>query len=95
VALPAAPLPGEPAGIAGLDATQLRVAFGAPSFIRQDGTAQLWRYDGGGCKAFFFLYPDGNSLSVRHVETLPRGQQMAADTSCLNALHVRGAGPVS
>ena len=95
VALPPAPLAGEPAGIAGLEASQLRVAFGAPAFVRQDGTAQLWRYDGAGCKAFFFLYPDGNSLSVRHVETQPRGQDMAADAACLNALRVHGSAPVS
>jgi len=95
VELPAPPPAGEPVGIAGLQATQLRIAFGPPAFVRQDGTAQLWRYDGASCKAFFFLYPDGNSLSVRHVETLPRGQDIAADASCLNALRARGAGPVS
>ena len=95
VELPAPPPAGEPAGLAGLQAAQLRVAFGAPAFVRQDGTAQLWRYDGASCKAFFFLYPEGNSLSVRHVETLPRGQDMAADAACLNALRARGTGPVS
>jgi hypothetical protein len=95
VELPAPPPAGEPVGIAGLQATQLRVAFGAPAFVRQDGSAQLWRYDGSSCKAFFFLYPDGNSLSVRHVETMPRGRDIAADASCLNALRARGTGPVS
>jgi hypothetical protein len=95
VELPAPPPVGEPTGIAGLQAAQLRVAFGAPAFIRQDGTAQLWRYDGASCKAFFFLYPEGSSLSVRHVETLPRGQDIAADASCLGALRARGTGPVS
>jgi hypothetical protein len=95
VELPAPPPVGEPTGIAGLQAAQLRSTFGTPAFIRQDGTAQLWRYDSAACKAFFFLYPDGNSLSVRHVETLPRGQDIAADASCLGALRARGAGPVS
>lgn len=96
VVLPAAPPVGEPSGIAGLEASQLRVAFGAPGFVRKDGTAEMWRYDGASCKAFFFLYPAGNSLSVRHVETLPRGQEMAADAGCLNALRARGqAAPVS
>ena len=96
VALPPAPPVGEPSGIAGLEASQLRVAFGAPVFVRKDGTAEMWRYDGASCKAFFFLYPEGNSLSVRHVETLPRGQDMAADGGCLSALRARRqAAPVS
>ena len=89
VALPPPPPAGEPSDIAGLAASQLRVAFGAPVFVRKDGTDELWRYDGASCKAFFFLYPDGNSLSVRHVETLPRGREMAADIGCLNTLRAR------
>jgi hypothetical protein len=96
VALPMAPPVGEPAGIAGLEASQLKVAFGRPVFVRKDGTAELWRYDGASCKAFFFLYPAGSSMAVRHVETLPRGQEMAADAACLNALRTRQqAAPVS
>jgi hypothetical protein len=96
VALPPAPPVGEPSGIVGLEASQLRVAFGAPAFVRKDGTIELWRYDGASCKAFFFLYPEGNSLSVRHVETLPRGQEIAADVGCLDALRAhRQATPTS
>ncbi len=96
VALPPAPPPGEPAGIVGLEETQLRAAFGQPAFIRKDGTAEMWRYDSPGCKAFFFLYPAvSNALAVRHVETLPRGADMAADTGCLAALRNRPATPVS
>jgi hypothetical protein len=93
--LPPAPPAGEPPGIAGLEASQLRVAFGTPAFVREDGTSQLWRYDGASCKAFFFLYSEGSSLAVRHVETLPRGQDIAADAACLTALRVHGAAPVS
>ena len=96
VALPPPPPIGEPAGIAGLEASQLKVAFGAPAFVRKDGTAELWRYDGASCKAFFFLYSEGNSFAVRHVETAPRGQDMAADMNCLNTLRTRQqASPVS
>ncbi len=89
VALPPVPPKGEPADIAGLQSTQLRVAFGAPAFVRKDGAVEIWRYDSASCKAFFFLYPYGNSLLVRHVETLPRGGDMAADESCLATLRPR------
>lgn len=85
-ALPPAPSPGEPDGVTGLGASQLRVAFGTPAFVRKDNGVEMWRYDGAACKAFFFLYPQGTELSVRHVETIPRPRDQAADPACLNAL---------
>jgi hypothetical protein len=91
VALPPAPPPGEPIGIPGLESSQLRVAYGVPALVRKDGHTEMWRYDGASCKAFFFLYPSGNSLAVRHVETVPRGSDIAADDSCLAAIRARAA----
>lgn len=89
--LPSAPPPGEPAGYAGIDAGALRVAMGTPTFMRKEvGGSELWRYDGKTCKAFFFLYPQGGTLSVRHVETMPRPQDASADIACLNQLRVDG-----
>lgn len=80
---------GEPPGIAGLADSQVRASFGAPNFVRKDGSAEIWRYDGQACRAFFFLYPNGGGEVVRHVETLPRGTTFAADTTCLDALRAR------
>lgn len=93
--VPPAPPAGEPADLAGLKATQLREVFGTPDFVRKEGSMELWRYDSPGCKAFFFLYPYGQSLLVRHVETLPRGNVMAADQSCLDSLHPKSPQPIS
>ncbi|HTT83864.1 MAG TPA: hypothetical protein VMF67_10315 [Rhizomicrobium sp.] len=95
VALPPAPPPGEPGDLAGLQSTALRAAFGAPSFVRKDGNVEIWRYDGANCKAFFFLYPYGNALLVRHVETLPRGSSMAADETCLSSFRPHSQQSVS
>ena len=95
VSLPPAPPPGEPADLAGMEASALRVAFGAPAFVRKDGPAEMWRYDGAGCKAFFFLYTNGSPLAVRHVETVPRGSEMAADANCLAQIRQHAASPVS
>ena len=93
VALPPAPPRGEPVTTIGLTDVDLRVQFGAPAFTRKEGTAQLWRYDGASCKAFFFLYPANSALNVRHVETTPRGTDMAADPKCLDALRLHPASP--
>jgi len=95
VALPSAPPPGEPGNVAGLRADQLRVAFGEPAFVRKDAGTELWRYDSAACKAFFFLYSDGGAMVVRHVETLPRGQDIAADSNCLSGLLLKKSVPVS
>ena len=86
--IPAAPPRGEPQDYVNLPAASLRVAFGAPAFVRKDGATEMWRYDGANCRAFFFLY--GTPPMVRHVETLPHGVQSAADSACLTALR---AGP--
>jgi hypothetical protein len=89
--LPSGPPPGEPAGYAGIDVSQLKVVMGNPAFMRNEGAGiELWRYDGTACKAFFFLYPEGSGLTVKHVETVPRPSDAAADVNCLNQLRVGG-----
>ena len=89
-ALVAPPPPvGEPAGFPGLAPANIQAQFGSPTFVRKDGAAQIWRYDGPTCRAFFFFYDQGGVQAVRHVETLPRGATMAADSTCLDALRAR------
>jgi len=91
--LPEPPPPGEPAGLIGLSQADLRGFFGTPSFVRKESGAELWRYDGAKCQAFFFFYPKGDAKVVRHVETVPRGGAIAADSNCLDVL--RGRAPAS
>ena|ERR1700759_571570 len=91
VRLPDAPPPGEPEGTTGLKEVDLRAYYGPPAFVRHDGTAQIWRFDGPACKAFFFLYSKEGNTAVWHVETMPRGTAIAADQNCLNALRARTA----
>lgn len=93
--VPAPPPVGEPADLAGLKSTQLRELYGPPNFIRREGAMELWRYDSPRCKAFFFLYSYGQALLVKHVETLPRGNRLAADQTCLDSLHTNSPGPIS
>lgn len=93
VRLPPPPPTGEPAGTTGLHETDLRAQFGMPAFVRHDGSAQIWRFDGPACKAYFFLYSRDGATAVWHVETAPRGANIAADEACLNALRARVAPP--
>jgi hypothetical protein len=82
---PAAPPAAEPPAYLGLSAAELGAALGKPAFVREDGMTALWRYDGAGCRAFFFLSKKEGAASVSHVETLPRGAA-AADPDCLASL---------
>jgi len=84
--LPPPPPPGEPADLLGLSGTQLQALFGAPSFTRKENGAEMWRYDRGACRTFFFLYPAAGANAVRHVETVPRGRDTASDPNCLAVL---------
>jgi hypothetical protein len=86
VPVPPPPPRGEPPAYLGLTAAQLGARLGKPAFVRKDGITEMWRYDGAGCRAFFFLYEKNGAAAVRHVETLPRGAAAAADPSCLAAL---------
>ena len=88
IELPPLPAEGEPKDLVGIAPEAVRLAFGRPDFVRKEGVGELWRYDSAKCKAFFFLYTQDGGLKVRHVETLPRGFDMAADAACLNALRV-------
>jgi hypothetical protein len=85
-AIPAAPPRGEPPQYINRPAAAILSSFGRPAFVRKDGAIEMWRYDGPACRAFFFLY--GAPMAVRHIETLPRGQNSAADQGCLTALTV-------
>jgi hypothetical protein len=87
VALPPAPPPGEPLNLLGTTDAALRTTYGPPAFVRRDGGIELWRYNGAACEAFFFLYPDHGTLTVQHIETLPRPVNAAADPICLQSLH--------
>jgi len=86
VPLPPSPPSGEPSSLIGASVTDLRGRFGTPAFVRKENGAEMWRYDGAGCHAFFFLYSQDGAEIVRHVETIPRGSASAADTRCLSAL---------
>jgi hypothetical protein len=79
----------------GMTAAALRQKMGTPAFVRKDGVAELWRYDGSACRAFFFLYdaPAGKETNqvVRSVDTLPQGPGGGADMGCLAALKLSPA----
>jgi hypothetical protein len=80
--VPRPPPPAPPPNFNGLAPDALRARLGGPSFSRKDGATEMWRYDIGTCRAFFFF--TGNQVS--HIETVPAGSGGAADPACLIGL---------
>jgi hypothetical protein len=77
---------GEPTDFIGQSGRQLQTLLGVPAFTRKESGSEMWRYDTRQCRVFFFLYPAGTGLSVRHVETVPHAKAVAADAACLSIL---------
>ena len=93
--LPPPPPAGEPSDLIGLTGPQLQGLLGKAAFTRRENGSELWRYDNAQCRAFFFLYAQSGTMRVQHVETVPRGKTMAADTDCLTLLRAKPASPLS
>lgn len=74
-------------------AAELQTLYGKPDFVRIETGSQMWRYDAGICRIFFFLYPQnepaGGSLAVRQMESVPSGRPGHVDRNCFNALQLR------
>ncbi len=75
-------------GLIGWDSSAIVSLYGKPTFVRKEKEAELWRYDGAQCAAFFFFYQEQAGLRVRHVETLPKAGAMA-DAACLAGIKAR------
>jgi hypothetical protein len=76
----------DPKGLIGLDAPRLRQLLGAPQFVRQEPTAEVWRYRYGNCLVYLFLYADGPAAvqppRLRHIELRGLAGPVATPADC-------------
>jgi len=56
--------------------------LGAPDFVRRDGPAQIWQYREKNCVFDVFLYREGDSARVNHVELRERGATNEPAEAC-------------
>jgi hypothetical protein len=68
---------------------ELTRSYGPATFVRKEDGSEIWRYDVGACRFFFFFYPGERGLTVRHVESIPSGRGQPIDADCLNAFQLR------
>lgn len=62
----------DPEEFVGYQPDGLLPILGAPDFVRRDGAAQIWQYRAENCVFDLFLYGNGNSSRVAHVDLRER-----------------------
>lgn len=68
----------------GRDNQAVLVALGQPRRVRKEAPAEVWQYNAGTCVIDVFLYPDGGTQRVKHVEARDVIHGKAVDaTGCL------------
>jgi hypothetical protein len=78
--------------LVGLTAADAARLFGRPALVRREAPAEVRQYVGGRCVLLLFLYPDGDSLKVRHAEITSRSKSdKVGDSECLDELRRPGA----
>ena len=69
--------------LVGLDSTTVEQRLGTPALRRRDAPAELWQYRSPLCVMDLFLYSDGRSFKVTHVELRSRSVEQVQAPNCL------------
>lgn len=69
--------------LVGLDSTMVEQRLGSPVLRRRDAPAELWQYRSPLCVMDVFLYSDGRSFKVMHVELHSRSVEQVQAPTCL------------
>lgn len=72
----------DPEEFVGYKPDALLPVLGAPDFVRRDGPAQIWQYRAENCVFDLFLYRDGDTSRVNHVELRERGATSEPAEAC-------------
>jgi len=67
--------------------------LGQPELVRHEGAAEIWHYSGDQCRLLIFLYSEGDSANVRHVDVWPQNQD--AKTCMASVSHRLASGPAA
>lgn len=83
------PVAGKSKPLTEYSAPELTETFGVPSFVRQEGEREMWRYDVGACKIFFFFDRTGGQTRLQMYESTPPGKPGQMDRNCFSAFELR------
>jgi hypothetical protein len=81
--LPSGPTVRNTSELVGLDSNAIERRLGSPALRRRDAPAELWQYRSPLCVMDLFLYSDGGSFRVTHVELHSRSVEQVQAPSCL------------
>ena len=83
------PVNGHTKSLMQFTAEDLRLVYGSPAFVRKENGSEMWRYDVGACRIFFFLYRQDGTSGIRQYESIPPGAPGEMDRHCFDAFQLR------
>lgn len=83
------PVEGKAKPLSDFTAEDLRGLYGPPAFVRKEAGLEVWRYDVGACRIFFFIGAKDGGNGVRLYESVPPAKPGRMDRNCFNALELR------
>jgi hypothetical protein len=83
------PVAGKTKSLTEFTADDLRRTYGPPAAVRKEADAEMWRYDVGACRIFFFFSQTESGPLIRLYESLPPGKPGQMDPNCFSALQLR------
>lgn len=79
----------DPEEFVGYQPDSLLPILGAPDFVRRDGPAQIWQYRAENCVFDLFLYGDGDTSRVTHVELRERRATNETAEACYSRMRAK------
>tara|TARA_Y100001968_G_scaffold222742_1_gene205486 strand:+ start:40 stop:480 length:441 start_codon:yes stop_codon:yes gene_type:complete len=73
---------GDPEQLIGLAPNAVSARLGPPSFVRRDGSSEIWQYPAKACILDVFLYREGETFKVDYVELRGRGAATLSRRDC-------------
>lgn len=82
----AGPVNDDPGQLLRLSGNRVAALLGPASYVRRDGTAEIWQYRAAQCVLDVFLFQDDGSLSVAHVDLRERAGGTIPARRCFGEL---------
>ena len=82
----ARPVNDDPNQLLRLSGKKVAALLGAASYVRRDGSAEIWQYRAAQCVLDIFLFQDNGGLSVAHVDLRQRAGETMPARRCFGDL---------
>lgn len=78
-----------PKQLTGLDSQRVTDMLGGASFVRRDGTAEVWQYRAKACVLDIYLYKEVDVLTVKHFDLRKRPNATESPQRCFRKMLIQ------